>query len=44
MTGHSVDGKVIEPIISDAQRALIPDIAGNTLNGRGETKKRQPSR
>ena len=43
MTGHSVDGQVIEPIISDEQRALIPDVPGNTINGRGETDKRQPS-
>ena len=43
MTGHSVDGRPIEPKISDEQLALIPDVAGNRLNGLGETEKRQPS-
>ena len=29
--------------ISEEQRALIPDISGNTITGLGETKERRPS-
>ena len=43
MTGHSVDGTLIEPEVSEEQRALIPDVPGNIINGLGETERRRPS-
>jgi NAD-dependent dihydropyrimidine dehydrogenase PreA subunit len=43
MTGRSYAGEVIEPFVSDEQRALWPAVSGNDINGRGETAPRRPS-
>ena len=43
MAGKSYDGRPLEPFISDEQRALIPDISGNDINGLGEANARQPT-
>ena len=43
MSGKTVHGVKIEPVISDEQRALIPDITGNEINGLGESAVRRPS-
>lgn len=43
MTGKSFAGEVIEPFVSDEQRALWPDVSGNDLNGLGETGPRRPT-
>ncbi|MDP6351866.1 MAG: 4Fe-4S dicluster domain-containing protein [Alphaproteobacteria bacterium] len=43
MVGKTVRGDVLEPVISDDQRALIPDISGNRINGLGETARRRPT-
>ena len=43
MTGKTVHGVKIEPFISEEQRALIPEITGNEINGLGEAAVRRPS-
>jgi len=43
MTGRTVQGRVLEPLISDEQRALIPEVSGNSINGLGEPARRRPS-
>jgi Pyruvate/2-oxoacid:ferredoxin oxidoreductase delta subunit len=43
MTGRTVQGRVLEPFISDEQRALIPKVSGNAINGLGESARRRPS-
>ena len=43
MAGKSYDGRPLEPIISDEQRALIPDVSGNDINGLGEAHARRPT-
>ncbi len=43
MTGKTVQGRTLEPVISEEQRALFPDIAGNEINGLGEREIRPPT-
>ena len=43
MTGRTVQGRVLKPFISDEQRALIPKVSGNAINGLGESARRRPS-
>jgi epoxyqueuosine reductase len=43
MAGRTVDGRLLEPFISDEQRALLPDVSGNALNGLGEAARRRPT-
>jgi Pyruvate/2-oxoacid:ferredoxin oxidoreductase delta subunit len=43
MTGKTVRGEKIEAFVSAEQRALIPDVTGNEINGLGEEAVRRPS-
>jgi epoxyqueuosine reductase len=43
MTGKSFKGEILEPFISDEQRALLPEVPGNVINGLGEETVRRPS-
>ncbi len=43
MAGKTVQGQVLEPFISEEQRALLPDVSGNVINGLGETLLRRPT-
>lgn len=43
MTGRAFDGRVLEATIDPEQRALIPNVSGNAINGLGETEVRRPT-
>ncbi len=43
MTGRSYDGSVLEAVIEESQKAIIPDVSGNDVNGLGETEVRRPT-
>jgi epoxyqueuosine reductase len=43
MTGRAFDGRVIDAVIDPDQQAIIPDVSGNDVNGRGEPEVRSPT-
>ncbi|WP_416898514.1 MAG: 4Fe-4S dicluster domain-containing protein [Minwuia sp.] len=43
MSGHAFDGTPLSGEIDPEQLPMIPDVSGNTINGLGETERRQPS-